>query len=84
MTKFSEFPSLVTFIVVVFPFAGVCGLKVPFERRAPLGASVISPHSGTRYAFGSSTAAETLDNKRDMRVNYFFQFATFDSKFTDA
>jgi len=84
MTKFS--PSLVTFIIVLFPFSGVRGLKVPFERRAPRGASVkVSAHTGdTRYALGPSTAAETLHNREDVRVNYLFQFAMFGSKFIDA
>ena len=83
MMKFSGSPSLVTFIVVLFPFAGVLGLKVPFERRAPsIGASVISAHlNDTRYALTPSTAGEMLYNKQDLRVNDLFQFATFDSKF---
>ena len=72
MMKFADFLSLVTFVIVAFHVTGVRGLKVLFERRAPIGASVISPHSGTRYTFGLSTAAETLHNRRDMRVNYLF------------
>ncbi|KIM38854.1 hypothetical protein M413DRAFT_447551 [Hebeloma cylindrosporum] len=41
-------------------------LKVPFQKRAPRGARLTSPRSGSRYSFGG-TQKETLGNIRDFR-----------------
>ena len=70
MTKFSEISSFVAFfwIPLTLSLSGVRGLHVSFERRAPRGVSMTSPRSPTRYRFASTTASETLDNKRDFRV----------------
>ncbi len=58
-------------LLVFFSLSNVHGLKVPFEQRAPRGASMTSPRSGSRYTFGSNQR-ETLVNVRDFRVNIFF------------
>ncbi|PPR06744.1 hypothetical protein CVT24_013051 [Panaeolus cyanescens] len=42
-------------------------LRVPFERRAPRGASFTSPRASTRFSFGSAHDKEAIGNVNDIR-----------------
>jgi len=67
MTKISCFLILFVFVSL----SNVHGLKVPFQQRAPRGASMTSPRSASRYRFGA-TYSEAVVNRRDIRVTIFF------------
>ena len=59
------------FLVLFVFFSLSNGLKVPFEQRAVRGAQFRSPYLA-RSSFGAAEA-EVVVNRRDLRVNIFFE-----------
>jgi len=70
MTKSFSTPASL-FLILSAAWSSVDGLNLPFERRAPRGASMRSPLSPSRYHFGGSTDKEAspIGNVKNIRVS---------------